>query len=87
MKSRVKRIHGNFIGQGGVHFSAKKCCGKCANVMPKGDADGRCYLGLNDLCQRRCYETPLQDRVPVNSGKVIRRGHLKGEGGKVERGF
>ncbi len=49
MKSRVKRIHGNFIGQRGVHFSAKKCCGKCANVMPKGDADGRCYLGLKDM--------------------------------------
>jgi hypothetical protein len=28
-------------------------------------------------CQRRCYETPLPDSIPVNSGKVIRRGHMK----------
>ncbi len=31
----------------------------------------------NDLCQRRCYETPLQGCVPLNRGKMIRRGHMK----------
>jgi hypothetical protein len=72
-KERRERIHGNFVQKKRLSKMCKKSRQK---GMQMGDAIWikRC---ANNLCQRRCYETPLPDGVPVNSGKVIRMGHMK----------
>ncbi len=84
-KERRKRVRDNFGRQKrGTFFGKEVLWEMCLKSCQKRDADGRANFWTkrcaNNLCQRRCYETPLQDRVPVNSGKVIEGDIWSGRG-------
>ncbi len=82
-------------GKGRVHFSAKKCCVKCAKkAMPEEKAEKGKLRKLMPIIyiKGNCYETPLYghvlgDKWNCDKRRGMRSGRSpKGGGGEGERG-
>ncbi len=81
------------FGKRGVFFRQRSVAENVRKVTPKKECRREMLFWVkkyaNNICQRRCYETPLQNHEPVNSRKVIRGrqckgGGVPGHGGKGE---